>query len=173
MSELTRRGFWALFAGGAVGTARSVNAQSSPGGTVTIIDFFGQEPRAWEAVQGYPHADYRYLAGSAASASTRHLPCDVPLRPVVRATFQAIWTAPGFQAAIELAHCDDDFVNYTQFTECRPIVIQLPDIQKRDVTPTINALILAGQPKHLVCRARGDGVTGALVFGASLELIWT
>jgi len=72
----------------------------------------------------------------------------VPLRPVVRATFQAIWTAPGFQAAIGLA-CNDDFVNYTQFAECRPTVIQLPDIQKRDLTRTINALILAGRPKHL------------------------
>jgi hypothetical protein len=171
--RVTRRAFWSLLAGGAVVGATRGAAQTPSGGTFSIIDFFGQEPRAWEAVQGYPDAQYQYLAGSAASASTRHLPCDLSLRPVARATFQAIWTAAGFQAGIELAHCDDDFVNYTRFAECRPVVIELPDIQKRDVTATINELISAKQPKHLVCRSRGDGVTGSIIFGASLELVWT
>jgi hypothetical protein len=171
--RVTRRAFWSLLGGGVVGGAARGAAQTPSGRTFSIIDFFGQEPRAWEAVQGYPGAQYQYLAGSAASASTRHLPCDLSLRPVVRATFQAIWTAAGFQAGVELAHCDDDFVNYTRFAECRPIITQVPDIQKRDVTATINALIAAGQPKHLVVRARGDGVTGSIIFGASLELVWT
>ena len=174
MPRFSRRGFAAFLAGGAAAsvTTAAVQAQSS-GRTFSIIDLFGQEPRAWEAVVGYPQANYQYLAGSAASASTRRLPAEMGLRPVAKATFQAIWTAPGFNAAVELAHCDDDFINYTQFAECRPIIVQLPDIQKRDVTAQINALITGGQSKHLVCRARGDGTTGALIFGASLELIWT
>ena len=174
MAGMSRRGFAAFLAGGMVGASSTsaVKAQAV-GRTFSIIDFFGQEPRAWEAVQGYPQANYQYLAGSAASASTRRLPAEMGLRPLAKATFQAIWTAPDFNAAIELAHCDDDFVNYTQFAECQPIVVRLPDIQKRDITAALNTLIANGQSKHLVCRARGDGTTGALIFGASIELIWT
>lgn len=172
MRGMTRRGFAALVVGAAAGGTR-VNAQTTLGRTMTVLDFFHQEPRAWEAVQGYPEANYHYLAGSAASASTRRLPCDAGLRPVSRATWQAIWTAPGWTAGIELAHCDDDFVNYRQFAEFRPRVIQLPDIHVQDVTATINALIQAGRYKHLVCRAKGDGAVGTVIFGSSLELIWT
>lgn len=174
MAVISRRGFAAFLAGGVAGAAATPAVQAQAGGrTFSIIDFFGQEPRAWEAVQGYPQANYQYLAGSAASASTRRLPCDMGLRPVAKATFQAIWTAPDFNAAIELAHCDDDFINYTRFAECQPIIVKLPDIQKRDITAAINTLITNGQSKHLVVRSRGDGTTGALIFGASIELIWT
>ena len=137
-----------------------------------IIDFFGQEPRAWEAVLGYPDAQYNYLAGSAASASTRRLPGDIPLKPVTRATWQLIWTAPSAIAAVEVAHCDLGFVNYTQFAELHPRVWEIPDIQTMDVTAAINAAIAQRRIKFLVCRTHGDGAQGSIVFGSSIELVW-
>jgi len=176
MSSVSRRGFAALLSGGLFATSRGAAAQTPPPtatATFAIIDFFGQEPRAWEAVEGYPDAQYNFLAGSAASASTRRIPGDLGLKPVTRATWQLIWTAPGAQAAVELAHIDPGFLNYTQFAELRPRVVQAPDIQYVDVTAAVNSVIAQRRIKYLVCRARGDGQAGSLIYGSSIELVWS
>lgn len=172
MRHLTRRAFGAAFVVGLGTVPRGSAAQTIGNATFTVVDFFGQEPRSWEAVIGYPHAEYKHLAGSAASASTRRLPGDLGLKPVARATWQLIWTAPGPQAAAELAHCDSGFANYTQFAELRPRVWQAPDIQSQDVTAALNAAIAQRRLKFLVCRVTGNGTTGSTIFGSSLELVW-
>lgn len=132
----------------------------------TTLDLYSQEPRGWEAVQGWGTSGYS-VPGSAYSANGRSLCFGYGLAPIIACRWLVIWNPQGDpRSAIRL----DTLWNTPSLFmgEISGHVEATPICSALDVTAKLQQLQAAGQSVYLQQQLRGNPI----IFGSVLEIIW-